>query len=102
MYRPNGLEYFETAKSGEIALTSVSNQLPNVECLLVKFKARGAKVFLGSVDPVTIPNGVTDATTGFELLDGDVIEWLPVNNLNKFYALASASNAGGLTYLALK
>ena len=101
--RPNGLEYFETVKTGEIALTSVSTQLPNVSCHQAKFKARAGNavpVFIGP-SGVTIADGATDALTGFQLAANEDTGFVPVLNLNKFYGLASAG-VGQLTYLALE
>jgi hypothetical protein len=48
---------------------------------------------------VTVPNGTTDATTGFELDAGDDTGFLYASNLNEFYRISD--NAGDdLTYLA--
>ena len=101
--RPNGQEYFDSPKTGEIALTSVSQQLPNISCYQVKFKARAINAVPVYIGPsgTTIGDGSTDATTGFELSAKEETGFVPVRNLNEFYALASAG-VGQLTYLALE
>src|SRR3972149_4345655 len=100
MYRPNGQEYFDTVKTGEVALTSVATQLPDISCLLVKFKAKsanGTNIYLGGGSTATIPDLATDATTGLELAASADTDFIPVTNLNKFFRLVSGGNVGGLT-----
>jgi len=69
---------------------------------LVKFKAERANagnVYIG-VNGVTIPDGATDETTGFELDAGEETDWIPVDNLNKFWAICD-NNGDDLVYMAL-
>ena len=103
MFRPNGLEYYETVLTGEIALTSVSNQFPDVPSYLVRFKARKENIRPAFVGPlgVTVPDGVTDQTTGLQMDAQDDSGWMLVRNLNNFYGLASGGTAG-LTYIILR
>jgi hypothetical protein len=49
---------------------------------------------------VTVANGSTDTTTGWELDSGQETEWLQVDNLNVFYRICN--NAGDdLVYMAM-
>lgn len=93
---------FPTPKSGELQGSASALQLPNITCSMVKFKARSdnaGSVYIG-VSGVTLPDGTTDTTTGFELDAGDDSGWIPVSNLNVFYRICD--NAGDdLTYWAL-
>lgn len=93
---------YTTVKSGELAGAAEVTQLPDVPCLLVRFKAQAdnaGRVYLGGAG-VTVVDGTTDATTGFELDAGEETGWIPVDNLNRFYRICD--NAGDdLTYLAL-
>lgn len=90
-----------TPITGELAGSATALQLPNVPCSRVRFKARSdnaGSVYLGAAG-VTLPDGSTDATTGFELDAGDDTGWVPADNLNIFYRICD--NAGDdLTYLA--
>ena len=70
---------------------------------MVKIKARSdnsGSVFLGG-STVTVPDNVTDITTGLELDAGDETGWMPVDNLNKFWAVCN-NNGDDLTYLILR
>ncbi len=93
---------YDTVRSGELAGSLTAAQLPDVNCRLVRFKARddnAGSVYLGG-SGVTAPDGATDATTGFELNAGEETGWMPVDNLNRFWRICD--NAGDdLTYLAL-
>lgn len=93
---------FGTVKSGEIAGSAAAAVMPTIACTLVNFKAiasNAGNVYIGAAG-VTIPNGTTDATSGWELDAGQETGWIPVDNLNKFYRICD--NAGDdLVYLAL-
>ena len=90
------------AGSGELQGSGSVLQMPTLACKYVKFKARGDNagyVYIGG-SAVTIPNGTTDITTGFELASGEETGWLPATNVNLFYRICN--NAGDdLTYIAL-
>lgn len=92
---------FGTVKSGEIQGNAAATVLPTIACTMVNFKAlasNAGNVYLGGAG-VTIPNGTTDATSGWELDAGQETGWLFVDNLNKFYLICD--NAGDdLVYLA--
>jgi hypothetical protein len=92
---------FGTVKSGELAGSAVAAQLPDISCQMVMFKALGSNagdVYLGGAG-VTVPDGTTDVTSGWELAAGEETGWLFVDNLSKFYRICD--NAGDdLVYLA--
>jgi len=87
---------------GELAGSITALQMPSVACAAVRFKAvigNGGNVYIGGAG-VTVVDGTTDTTSGFELDAGEETGWLAVNNLNIFYRICN--NAGDdLTYIAL-
>lgn len=91
-----------TVHSGELAGATSATQLPDIDCVLVRFKAltgNVGNVYLGGA-AVTVADGTTDTTTGIELTPGDDTGWIPITNLNLLYRICD--NAGDdLTYLAL-
>lgn len=91
-----------TPASGEVAGSTTSGALPDVPCKLAMVKARlsnSGNVYVG-VGTVTVPNGSTDATTGFELGPGDATPWMPIDNLARLARICD--NAGDvLTYLVI-
>ncbi len=97
-----GYTEFTTVLCGELQGSATALQMPDVDCSLVKFKARNdnaGNVYIGT-SGVTKPDGTTDTTTGFELDAGEETGWLPASNLNIFYRICD--NAGDdLTYIAL-
>lgn len=95
-------ETYTSVLNGELQGSASALQMPNIACKLVKFKARNdnaGNVYIGK-SGVTLPDGTTDTTTGFELDAGEETGWIPVDNLNRFYRICN--NAGDdLTYVAL-
>ena len=93
---------FATVKTGELAGSATAVQMPDVTCYQVKFKAladNSGNVYIGG-SGVTVPNGATDTTSGWELDAGQESEWLYVDNLNVFYRICN--NAGDdLAYLLM-
>lgn len=93
---------YQTVRTGELAGSATAVQMPNVACRLVCFKAaydNAGRVYIGA-SGVTVADGTTDTTTGFQLSAGEQTPWLPCDNLNRFYRISN--NAGDdLTYLAL-
>ena len=93
---------YTKVQTGEIDGSATAAVLPSIACQLVCFKAvasNAGNVYLG-VAGVTVVDGTTDITSGFELDAGDSTPWIPVDNLNRFYLICD--NAGDdLTYLAL-
>ena len=93
---------FATIKTGELAGSATAVQMPDVTCYQVKFKAlsdNAGNVYIGGAG-VTVANGTTDTTSGWELDAGHETEWLRVDNLNVFYRICN--NAGDdLVYMAM-
>lgn len=92
----------QTVKSGEIQGGTTAAQMPDIPCVMVKFRAltsNAGDVYIGGLG-VTVPDGETDATSGLELSSGDDSGWIPVENLNKFYMITD-NNGDDLTYLVL-
>lgn len=88
--------------SGELAGSATAVQMPNISCKMVKFKARyvnTGKVHIGGVG-VTVPNGVTDTTSGLSLNPGEESGWIPIDNLNRIYRICDSAN-DHLVYMAL-
>jgi hypothetical protein len=57
-------------------------------------------VYIGFLG-VTVVDGTTDTTSGYELEAGDAIGPIPLDNLNRLYIICD--NAGDdITYLALR
>ena len=89
--------------SGEIQGGTTAAQLPNVPCVKVLFKAQSGNstnVYLGGAN-VTIPDGVTDETSGLTLDAGEETGWIQIDNLNRFWMITDA-NGDDLSYIALK
>lgn len=93
---------FGTVKTGELAGSATALQMPSITCRMVKFKAvigNAGNVYIGA-SGVTKVDGTTDTTTGWELDAGEETDWIPVDNLNRFYRICD--NAGDdLVYIAL-
>lgn len=92
----------EVVASGERAGSVTAIQLPGVAGSMFWIKAvasNAGNVYLG-LSGVTVVDGTTDTTSGFELTPGDMIGPLPANNLNDFYIICN--NAGDdITYLVM-
>jgi hypothetical protein len=88
--------------TGERQGSASAAQLPNVAGSLINVKAvrsNAGNVYVG-VTGVTVVNGTTDVTSGFELDAGEETGWLPLTNLNLLYIICD--NAGDdITYMVL-
>ena len=88
--------------SGERAGSATAVALPSVEARLIWISAvssNAGDVYIGGA-AVTVPQGTTDTTAGYELNPGDKIGPLPLSNLNLLYIICD--NAGDdITYLVL-
>ena len=97
-----GIKKSTTGKNGELAGSASAVQMPDISCNMVNFKAvlsNAGNVYIGFVSGVTVVNGTTDTTSGFELGPGDETGFIPVDNLDRFYRICN--NAGDdLTYLS--
>jgi len=94
--------FYKSVFSGEIQGGTTKEQLSDIPCSRVKLRAlagNSGNVYLGG-SAVTIPDGVTDATSGFELDAGQDTGWLDIENLNLLYRI-SDNNGDDLSYIAL-
>ena len=99
----SGYVVYNKGASGERAGSASAVQLPDVPCQMVWIKAvnsNAGNVYIG-FSGVTVVDGTTDTTSGFELDAGEVIGPLPIHNLNQLYLIGD--NAGDdVTYLILR
>ncbi len=82
-----------TIACGEIIVGTAAAQFSSVACKNIIFKASKANagtVYIGG-SGVTLPNGTADATTGLQLVAGDDTPEIHIDNLNRFYGIASAA-----------
>lgn len=100
--RGDATTMWNLVKSGELAGSATALQMPDISCWKVKFKGvigNAGNVYIGGAG-VTVVDGTTDATSGFELDAGQESPWLEVPNLNVLYRICD--NAGDdLTYIAM-
>jgi hypothetical protein len=97
-------EPFGVVKSGEVAGATSATQMPNISCdgalLLQAPSGNTGNVYIGGAG-VTKPDGSTDTTTGIELEPGDMVQFMPCENLNIFYYICD--NAGDdILYMILE
>jgi len=93
---------FATIKTGELAGAITATRMPDITCYQVKFKAlvnNDGNVYIGG-EGVTVANGTTDTTSGWELDGGQETEWLRVDNLNVFYRICT-NDTDDLVYMAM-
>lgn len=87
---------------GELAGSATAEQMPDLACQQVWFKAEAANagnVYIGPAG-VTVFSETTSTTSGIQLDAGDQIGPIPVNNLNLFWRICD--NAGDdLTFMAV-
>ena len=79
-------------ETGELVGVTSATQLPNQVCKYVKFKAKAdntGTVYIGAGD-ITVADESTDTTSGFPLAAGEETGWIPCENLNQFFRLATA------------
>ena len=63
-------------------------------------KGNAGNVYIG-IAGVTVVDGTTDTTSGFELGAGETTGWIPASNLNLFYRICD--NAGDdVVYMVLQ
>lgn len=93
----------QTVKSGEIVIGTASAAFSSVALRSVVFKASKANagtVYIGAGGTtVTAEDGTADATTGFQMVAGDVSPVFYIDNLSKLGGIASADGQM-VTYLA--
>ena len=94
--------FYTAIKSGEVQGGTTVAQMPDVPCSRVNIKAltnNASNVYIGGVG-ATVPDGVTDETSGFTLDSGQETGWLDIPNLNMLYMITDA-NGDDVSYLAL-
>lgn len=88
---------------GEVAGSATAAVFPTITAKMVMIKAvasNAGNVYIG-IAGVTVVDGSTDTTTGFELGAGESTGWIPATNLNLFYRICD--NAGDdVTYMVLQ
>jgi len=97
-------EVYKVILTGEIAGTTLAQQLPDIRCSLVYYTALPDNlggVYLGGSSDVTIANDTTNTTTGIQVDAGTSTPWLPIDNINKLYIICD-NESDGLTYIALR
>ena len=85
---------FHNVATGELQGSATAVQMPDIECKYVLFVAasdNAGSVYIGG-SGVTVPDGTTDTTSGFELAAGDALPLLPVANMNLLWRICD--NAG--------
>ena len=96
------LEVLKFGGTGELQGSATALQMPSIVCGMVNFKAvssNAGHVYIGG-SGVTVVDGTTDTTSGWELGPGDETGFIPCDNMNEFYRICD--NAGDdLTYLYL-
>ncbi len=89
--------------TGEVSGSATAKQLPDIDCELVNIKAvlgNAGNVYVG-VSGVTVVDGTTDTTSGWELNAAEETGWLSIPNLNLLYIICD--NAGDdITYMVLR
>lgn len=93
---------YSTIATGEIVAGTVAAVAGTVAAKYVMFKAASTNtvvVYLGGAG-VTAADGTADATTGWPLAAGEETGWLPVDNVSRFYTIASAA-AQGIIYMVV-
>lgn len=95
---------YTTIRSGEIAGATVSTQMPDIPCEMIKFKApitNTGKVYIGpNSGALTVADGGADSTTGLEINAGDDSGFILVDNANRLGYICTTTG-DELTYLAL-
>jgi hypothetical protein len=76
----NASQYVKVVATGEHAGSTSADQLPDITAKAVNIKG------------VTVVNGTTDVTSGWELNAEGETGWIPVGNLNELYIICD--NAG--------
>lgn len=93
----------QTVKSGEVIVGTVSAAFPSVAVRSVMLKAakgNAGTVYIGvGGTTVTASDGTVDATTGFQMVAGDITPVFTIDNLSKLGGIASADGQV-VTYLA--
>ena len=103
---------FTNVLNGEIAGSSVPIRLPDVGAKMANIGAvlgNAGRVYLGGATlitgaataPVTVADGTTDITTGWQLGPGQETGWIGITNLNIFDRICD-NDGDDLTYVIFK
>ena len=91
-------------KTGEVSGDEDDpKQLPDISCRMVMFVApntNSGDVYLGT-STVTVVDGTTDITSGYELKASAQTPWLPASNLNRFW-IKCDNDEDDILYMALE
>ena len=79
---------FPFAAAGRIGSSTSAKQLPDIPCEQVFFKAPSTNTGI-----VYIGGSNVSSTEGISLLAGEFSPWIPVQNLNEIWYIASATTA---------
>lgn len=84
-------DMFKLVASGEVAGSLTAAQMPNIPVagavLIQASPTNVGNVYIGGPG-VTKPDGSTDTTTGIGLAAGEVLQAMPVDNLNRYYFIS--------------
>jgi len=86
-------EKYGKFSTGEVAGATSATIMPTVTCTMVMIKAlasNAGNVYLGD-STVTVVDGTTDVTSGWELDAGEETGWIPLDNLNRLYRICNNS-----------
>lgn len=99
----NRIQAFETILTGEVQGGTTKAQLPDIPCSLVNIKAQtgnATNVYLGG-ENVEVPDGTTDAVSGFVLDAGQETGWMALGNLNQLWMITDV-NGDDIVYMILR
>lgn len=94
---------FDAPVTGELAGSTSAVQGPTIACRMVKIKAaatNAGKVYIGFASGVTVKQGSTNTTTGWQLSPGESTDWIYVANLNLIYRICDNSGDASI-YMAM-
>lgn len=95
---------FGNPRSGELAGSATAVQCPTIPGKLVRFKAlsnNAGNVYIGFSSSLTVADGTTDTTSGWQLGPGEDSGWIPIDNLNRCWRICD--NAGDdLVYMVME
>lgn len=97
-----GNKVYPNVKTGELVSGTAALQGPDIPAELVMLWTgigNAGTVYWGG-SGITTPNGTADATTGLPLIANESTPYLPIDNVNKIYHIASAASQQ-LFYVAL-
>lgn len=99
----DGYRVYTEGASGEKDGATSAEQMPDVPCQMVYIKAinsNAGNVYIGFVG-VTVVDGTTDTTSGYELAAGQALGPIPIDNLNRLYIICN-NTGDDVSYLALR